>query len=89
MSAASIAVTVPLRVSNEPSIVTVAAEPTLKADTSAELNGTVSSMTEESRTSAMVAPACTSSPTSTYSSVIMPDFLEVTVRSSMLLSVWS
>ena len=80
--------TVPLSVSNELSIVTVAAAPTPKLSTSAELNGTSNSITEESRTSAIVAPACTSSPTSTYSSVIMPDFFEVTFRSSRLSSVW-
>ena len=69
-------------------MVTVAEEPTLKEDTSEELNGTVSSIIEESRTSAIVAPDCTSSPTSTYNSVIMPDFFEVTLKSSRLSSVW-
>ena len=81
-------VTEPVSVSNELSIVTVAVEPMPNLETSAELNGTRSSMTDESRTSAIFAPACTSSPTSTYSSVIMPDFFEVTVRSFRLLAVW-
>ena len=82
------AVTVPESVSNEPSIVTVAVEPTPNFEMSDELNGTRSSIDEESRTSAIFAPACTSSPTSTYSSVIMPDFFEVTVRSLRLSAVW-